>query len=350
MKIMQVITLSELGGAQSVVINIANYLCRDNTIIVVAGEGDGKLWDMLDNRIIKIRCKSLRRKLSFLYDIITWFHFILLYLKYKPDIIHLHSSKAGAIGRLAFPRKKTIYTVHGFDSIRFANRKFLFCERILQHFCSAIVGVSLYDKNALNDEGITTNVYNIYNGIKKSDDYVDMPVDVSSKYSKKVICIARIAKQKRFDLFIETAKKLPEYAFIWIGNQCEVNDVPKNVFMLGNIVGAGRYCRYADVFMLPSNYEGLPIVIIEAMSYGKPIVASHVGGIGEIVRDGINGFTVENDSNIIANKIRIILEDESLANKLGENSLKIYNEELTVEKMVNKYMCIYKRIIASDKS
>lgn len=344
MKIMQVITLSEMGGAQSVVINIANHLCKDNSIIVVAGEGDGKMWDMLDSRIMKIKCKYLHRKLSFFNDIFTYFQFVLLYHKYKPDIIHLHSSKAGAIGRLAFPRKKTVYTVHGFDSIRLANRKFLLCERLLQYFCSAIVGVSLYDKNALEKEGITRNVYSIYNGIVKSDKNVDIPFDLPLKYKKNVMCIARIAKQKRFDLFLDTAKKLPEYAFIWIGNQCEVKDVPNNVFMLGNIVDAGRYCKYADVFMLPSNYEGLPIVIIEAMSYGKPIVASSVGGISEIVRDGINGFVVENDSDIMAQKICNILEDESVAKRLGENSLKIYYEELTADKMVNQYMNIYMKL------
>jgi glycosyltransferase involved in cell wall biosynthesis len=76
---------------------------------------------------------------------------------------------------------------------------------------------------------------------------------------------------------------LPQYGFVWIGNQEEMNDLPANCHFIGNIPNAGAYCRFADVFCLPSDYEGLPMVILEAMSFGKPVVASDVGGIKEIV-------------------------------------------------------------------
>ena len=74
------------------------------------------------------------------------------------------------------------------------------------------------------------------------------------------------------------ATLLPDYAFVWIGNQSEVKEYPKNVFFMGNIPDAGKYNSIADLFILPSNYEGLPMVILEAMSAGKPVVASNVGG------------------------------------------------------------------------
>jgi glycosyltransferase involved in cell wall biosynthesis len=94
--------------------------------------------------------------------------------------------------------------------------------------------------------------------------------------------------------------------------------------------------------MLPSNYEGLPMVIIEAMSFGKPIVASNVGGISEIVRNGTNGYVVENNAETFAIHIKRILEDSDKYNNFARASLDIYNAELTVDRMVNCYLDIYK--------
>ena len=109
MKILQIITLSELGGAQAVVINLANVLCRNHEIIVAAGDKNGKMWDLLNPEIKQEPIKTLRRELSFIYDLMTLFSLLKLYFKYKPDIIHLHSSKIGILGRIIFPKSKTVY-------------------------------------------------------------------------------------------------------------------------------------------------------------------------------------------------------------------------------------------------
>jgi glycosyltransferase involved in cell wall biosynthesis len=175
---------------------------------------------------------------------------------------------------------------------------------------------------------------------QKSNEII--PLDIPKKYEKKILCIARISKQKRFETFLEIALLLPEYAFIWIGNQEVVRNTPGNVFCMGNISNAGKYNQFVDMFILPSNYEGLPVVILEAMKYGKPVVASHVGGISEIVINDENGYTVENRSPAFAEKIRYILENEHIYKKFSENSLRRYNECLTVEKMLQEYMEIYR--------
>jgi glycosyltransferase involved in cell wall biosynthesis len=165
MKIFQIVTLSELGGAQSVVANLSNALSKEHEVIVIAGEGDGKMFQLLGENIKTIKLESLRRKISPINELLTIIAFSKLYLKYKPDIIHLHSSKVGILGRLVFPKSKIIYTVHGFDSIRLAYRKFLPIERLLQRRCRAIVAVSHYDEKNLKMERITCNVKCIYNGI-----------------------------------------------------------------------------------------------------------------------------------------------------------------------------------------
>ena len=133
---------------------------------------------------------------------------------------------------------------------------------------------------------------------------------------------------------------------MWIGNQREVTEfgeLPENCYFLGNISNAGAYCSKADLVMLPSNYEGLPMVILEAMCFAKPVVASDVGGIGEIVRNEVNGYVLENDAHLFSEKIHRILENEELYLKFSQNSFDIFQNELTIDRMVRGYLDIYNR-------
>lgn len=342
MKILQIVTLSSLGGAQAVVANLANKLSEENEVIVVAGEGDGKIWNLLKDKVIKIHLKELKRTLSPISDLLTLMSFFRIYKKFKPDIIHLHSSKAGILGRVVLPRKKIIYTVHGFDSIRLAYRKYLQIEKLFQYRCKAIVSVSEYDKRNLLKEGINNNVVCVYNGIEKPQ-RKQIELKCLNEYNKNILCIARLSPPKNHILFFKIASLLPKYAFFWVGNKnAYINEKPTNVFFLGSQFNAGAYNEFADLFVLPSDYEGLPIVIIEAMSFGKPVVASDVGGISEIVVDDENGYTVENIPELFANKIKYILENEDVYKAFSKNSLEKYNKELTVEKMIDAYLEIYK--------
>lgn len=350
MRILQLITLCELGGAQSVVANLANELVeRGHDVIVAAGEGDGKMFDLLDKRIITDRIPSLVRRLSPIDEIKAIIAMRKLYRKYRPDVIQLHSSKAGLLGRIAFPKDKTVYTVHGFDSIRIAYRKFLPLERALQKRCAAIVGVSRYDYENLHKEGITHNVSYVYNGIFKPSKLDKSPFEKWQSYENKILCIARFAPPKRPDLYAEVARLMPDCAFIWIGNQQEPEgDYPSNMFFMGNITGAGSYTGYADVFALPSNYEGLPMVIIEALSMGTPVVASAVGGISELL-DGSNGFAVENEASAMAEKIRCIISDKARKKEMSRNAADTFNRSFTVKNMTDGYMKIYERIFKTTK-
>lgn len=348
MRILQVITLCELGGAQSVVVNLSNSLCREHEVIVAAGEGDGKMFSLLDPTVRRERLPSLRRALSPVHELKAMAEMHRLYRKYKPDVVHLHSSKAGMLGRVAFPKSRIVYTVHGFDSIRIAYRKYLPLERMLQHRCRAIVGVSRYDETNLRSEGITSGVGMVYNGINPPPRLGRDPFEAIRGYERKVLCIARYASPKRPDLFMAVAALLPQYAFIWIGNQYEVREEhAPNVFFMGNLPNAGAYNEYADLFVLPSSYEGLPIVIIEALACGKPVVASAVGGISELL-DGTNGFAVENDAHAMADKIQYILSDADLYGRMSKAARETYLRSFTVDKMVKGYSQIYGKVCEAN--
>ena len=111
MKILYVITLSGVGGASAVVAQLSNALVGEgHEVMVVAGEGDGKLFELMDKRVKTRRLPSLVRRVSPLNELKTVAALRSIYREFKPDIIHLHSSKAGILGRVAFPASKTVYT------------------------------------------------------------------------------------------------------------------------------------------------------------------------------------------------------------------------------------------------
>jgi glycosyltransferase involved in cell wall biosynthesis len=341
MKILHVITRSDLGGAQSVVINLANFMCRYHEVIVVAGE-DGPMWDSLDSRIKKIKIDEIVRPISILKDLTALFKLRKIYTTLNPDVIHLHSSKIGVLGRFSFPKKKIVYSIHGFDSIRLAYRKFLPLEKLLKNRCKAIVLASNYDKQNVICEGIKNNLHVVYNGVHSPEFEKGLCIEGLEMFDKVVMCIARISPQKRFESYIEIAKLLPKYAFVWIGADTEYDDLPNNVFCLRGLPNAKRYIQLADIFVLPTNYEGVPIVVIDALSYGKPVVSSNVGGISVIVINDQNGFVVENENAIFAEKINYILGNDNVYQKFAKKSLEIFYSNLTIKKMVDDYSKIYR--------
>ncbi|CAM3032707.1 glycosyltransferase family 1 protein [Chryseobacterium flavum] len=345
MKILHVITLAELGGAQSVVINLARKSIEQNHEVFVASSSHGEMWNLLHKDAVQIKLKNLKHSIG-IDDILVVKELVDIYKKIKPDVVHLHSSKIGILGRLCFPKSKIVYTIHGFDSIRLRYRKFLPLEKALKRKCRAIVSVSQYDTVNLLNEKIKDNVYLVRNGI---EDFAVRDLETESENilskikntgKKIILSISRLAPPKRFDLFCKVADKLPDYQFVWIGNKEKISEIPENVMMMGEKENAHEYYKYADLALLLSDYEGLPMSLIEALCYSKPIVASNVGGISELLDE--NGLLVSNENlPEIVNSITFILANQNIYEKFAENSRQIFESKFTIGKMYNKYMDLY---------
>ena len=354
MKILHIITLSELGGAQSVVYNLVNEHSKKHEIHIISG-GNGDAWEGL--RRVKVHLiKDLYRNIS-LKDIAVLKELRKLKKVINPDVIHLHSSKMGVLGRLVFDAKKIVYTVHGFDSIRIANRKFLFVEKLLKNKAYKIIGVSKYDEINLTKEEIFSNVECIYNGIDDISEktYINYnkailyKIDsIKQKYNFIVCCIARDNQQKKIDLFIEIAKQMPDIAFVWMGNDNSYTRLSDNIFLFGKVPTAAVYLKYMDLFVLPSNYEGLPMSIIEALSMSLPVVASDVGGISELL-DGTNGFTSENRVEDFTSKINRILSDPVLYKSMSKKARETYENKFTLKMMADNYERVYNEIYSKNE-
>lgn len=354
MKILHIITLSELGGAQSVVYNLVNEHSKKHEVHIISG-GNGNAWEGL--RRVKIHLiKDLYRNIS-LKDIAVLNELRKFKKVINPDVIHLHSSKMGVLGRLVFDTKKIVYTVHGFDSIRIANRKFLFVEKLLKNKAYKIIGVSKYDEINLNKEDIFSNVECIYNGIDDISEKTDINYNkailykidsIRQKYKHIICCIARDDYPKRLDLFFKIAEQLPDIAFVWMGNDNSYSRLSDNIFLFGKVPSAAVYLKYMDLFILPSNYEGLPMSIIEALSMSLPVVASDVGGISELI-DGTNGFTSENKVEDFASKINKILSDPVIYNSMSKKARETYENKFTLKMMADNYEKVYNEINSKNE-
>lgn len=354
MKILHIISDTVLGGAQKVLIDLANSASLDKNEVAVAAMQGGYLWKQLNPNVKQYQLKYMLKKIN-LKDFLVLGELKKIRKEFKPDIIHLHTTKPGVLGRLAFKKDKNhiVYTVHGFDVVRTEHRKFLIVEKFFQRFTGATVPVSKYDEKNLIKEKITKNIQTIYNGIdenliKKAKNF---PIQI--KESKIILTIARISPQKKFDMFLEVAKEFQgkDTAFIWIGGSTEKTiekikeeyNVPQNVYLLGDVPNASDYINLCDIFVLFSNFEGLPMSIIEAMSQKKAIIASDVGGICELV-DSSNGALVHSNEEAI-HEISNLLSNMNLLNQKNNASYEKYLKNFTLSEMWKNYKKLYTSLL-----
>lgn len=374
LRILHIVTNADLGGAPRVVTELANRAVRDGHICAAASVPDGPFWEHLDPRVERLPLSHLRRELDPVQDPAAVIELVRLFKRWKPDIIHLHSSKASALGRFAalfasLPaarRIPTIYTIHGFDTILKTHRKFLPMERVLACYTSAIVPVSAYDQKNLREAGVRGNIRLIHNGASDRLGEVANPVVAARIAAARahgaviVLSIARLEPPKRFDLFLDVARSFAsadpvaaaKVAFFWIGNVQPVDQagLPPNVEMLGEVPEAGNCINLCDIFLLLSAYEGLPMSVLEALSCAKPVVASNVGGLAEAVgTDGKAGVLVPNDVDAVVKALSRLAVDPALRTAMGRAARKRYEAGFSAETMWRAYLTLYQNLYEASR-
>ncbi len=277
--------------------------------------------------------------------------------KYHPDIVYAHSSKAGAIARVADIGLKNhcIYNPHGWAfNMRCSSKKkilYTLIEKIASPFCDKIICISETEKkSALNkkickekklqviNNGVDIEAYE--NGphgeIQRSD--CEIPEDAFV-----VGMVGRISQQKAPDIFINAAKlikdTIPNSHFIIVGNgelenqirevRREDNGFSDSLHITGWVDNPMSYVELFDVACLLSRWEGFGLVLPEYMMAGKPIVASKVDAIPNIIKDGENGLLVEVDNAKETSKaILKIYNNKSMRNHLIRCGLRRFAQQI----------------------
>ena len=370
MRILQIITRSEAGGAQTVVRTLAEGLAdRGCTVAIASGpEGSGEAWADLPKTIERITLPHLVRRLAPWADLQALLDIAALYKSWKPDIVHVHTSKAAALGRLAWglPPSRIVYTMHGYEQLKIANPKFLALDALLKKRCGAIVAVSKHDLAQMRRDGYSP-VY-IPNGVSAPRRKASLPDTARSKIDeirKKALpialMIARNAPPKRPDILRQAAQLLTSTLHVlWIGGEPSTAD-PPNFFALGTVPDASALLYAADIYVLISDHEGMPVSILEAFSAALPVVASRVGGIPQLLgleenipsgdkksqpyTETARGVLVANNPEALAHALAVLATDTDKRATMGAAARASWQNEYSANHMVEHYQQLYAELL-----
>lgn len=286
--------------------------------------------------------------------------------KYKPDVIYLHSSKAGALGRLADIgiRNTVLYNPHGWSfNMHCSSRKqslYRLIEKALSLFTDHIVVISEAEKKSALVNGVCkeSKTRVIYNGID-IDEYNNLSKSFLLTRSQLGIpedayvigAVGRLSKQKAPDTFIKAAalikKEIPSAYFILVGDgedrkQIEKiikeNNLGNCVLITGWVKNTYEYINLLDQALLLSRWEGFGLVIAEYMISRKPIIATRVDAIPDIISDGENGLLVEVDNmNHICNTVIKLFNNEALRKELVENGYTTVCERFDIKRVAKEH-------------
>ena len=341
------------GGVYTYMQSLANRLCNEYDIVIAYSMRPQTPKDFrkyFNENIKFIEVKNFTRSIG-KKDLSAVFEVRKIVKEEKPDIVHIHSSKAGIIGRLAINDKniKMFYTPHGYSFLKQDDSKL---KRSFYKYTEKVAAI--YKKDCTT---IACSYGEYEEGLKlyKNCSYVSNGIDMNEIDSFKLeknegnkirICtVGRIDIQKNPELFNKIAEKFPNVEFVWIGEGWK-----RDLLTSSNIKITGWKTREetlqevakCDIFLLPSIWEGLPMSLLEAMYIGKPCVVSNISGNNNVIVNGVNGFICNNLENYY-DAINNIIQNKCNTEEICANAKKSIINEFNIDSMSKKYSEMYKR-------
>ena len=293
--------------------------------------------------------------------------------KYSPDIVYAHSSKAGAIARVADIGLKNhcVYNPHGWAfNMRCSDKKrmmYTAIEKMAGPFCEKIICISDAEKQSALDKKICREdkLQVIFNGvdIEAYENGVHGAVkrrDLNISVDAFVVgMVGRMSPQKAPDVFVKMAKQVkdevPNAHFIIVGNGNQEAEIRKyaedngfldNLHITGWVDNPMSYVELFDVGCLLSRWEGFGLALPEYMMAGKPIVASRVDAIPNIIRDGANGLLVDVDDDAGASKAVLrIYQEDGLKDRLMTQGLEDVHNRFNARRVSKEHGKLFEQIV-----
>ncbi|MGI8861972.1 MAG: glycosyltransferase [Gaiellaceae bacterium] len=327
-----------------------------------------------------VSVEELQREVSVLHDARSVLRVAELIRDERPHVLHTHTAKAGAIARaaalLAVGARPPVvlHTFHGhvlkgyFDAGRTAF--FRQVERTLARASDVLVAVSPEVRDELVELGVAPleKFVVIRLGIPLEERLGDPTADSDyrrlygiPKDAFVVGWVGRMTGIKDTGAVVDIVRAVRERGVHAV--LCMVGDGPdrEGLEQLAHKLGIARYCyfvgyqsdvagyyRLFDAFLLPSVNEGTPVSAIESLASGTPVVANRVGGVPDVVRDGVDGFLVEpGDVDAAAARLAELAADPALRSRLGESGRARVLERYSVERLVDDVDRLYRSLLAS---
>jgi glycosyltransferase involved in cell wall biosynthesis len=332
--VLLVITLAEVGGAQTYVASLLPALVG-RFDVAVAAHGSGPLREAAEAAGVRfIPLQSVRRPISPWRDLAGLLELARLLRRERPDILHASSSKAGVLGRLAgFVARVPvrIFTVHGWAFAAhsgFSSRLYRWADRLVKPLTTVTICVSERELEAGLAAGTCVSERTVV--IPNAVDVESAPRSSPAERERPLIlAVGRLKAPKDFPTLIRALSGLRPDSFeaVIVGEGPDRPRLEEEIEALGlsgrvRLAGERRdvpeLLAAADVFVLPSASEGLPVSVLEAMAAGLPVIASRVGGVPEQVSDGETGLLVEpGDPSELTAALDRLIADPSLRRRLG---------------------------------
>jgi len=370
-KVCFVVTKGVWGGAQKYVYSLSTNLSKDKyEAVVICGQGQ-ILKEKLEEKDIKVyELHSLKRDISILAEIKSFFNLLSILRKEKPSVLHLNSPKASGLGALAgrlarIP--KIIFTAHGwtFNEERgpFSTVVIKFLSWVTIVLSHKIITIAEREKRQAQEMPFVRDkkIELIRNGIEKIEfkerDFARMELLSKTKMSVEedalwIGTISELHKNKGLEYSISAMAYIKEpFVFFIIGegekrseleNLIKQNKLENKVFLVGFVDKANEYLKAFDIFTLTSIKEGLPYTILEAGQAGLPVMASNVGGIPDIIDNGINGILVtKSKPGEITRALQYLIDKPEEAKLFGEKLKEKVEKEFSVDQMLEKTLRLY---------
>ena len=352
LKVLHVIARMNLGGTARYVGALASAIPLSK--IATGYTQEYEIEDSSVSTLPIIRIPHLGRKLSPINDLRAWIELRREIERFRPDIVHTHTFKAGLIGRLIPGNHSRIHTFHGhlFDDDSFSSiGKFLVqqIERVLARRTDILISVG-------NRVGLEIRKRNI--GRHKIWESIPPGIapfpKIRTTNSRKTLGLptkgflvgwmARVTEVKNPIQLVELARSLPEVKFVMAGGGNLMNIVaenaPENLIILG-WTDASLFWSAVDICLSTSINEGMPISLIEAQMSGVPVVATDVGSTSEVVEDRVTGFITQLETRTIADAILSLSRDKQLVSQMGLAASERATKVFSLKKMINSHLSLY---------
>lgn len=361
-RVLHVIPDFGIGGISKVVVDICNNL--DETLFETAvysiRKYEKEMMHLLQKPNVEVFHYADEIDNRPKYDNI--FKLTKLLRKMKFDIIHTHNTPAFIDGMIAGLLARTRVKIHTDHARLYPDKKrYILAERILSRIADKVVAVSAHTKEDLiTYQQIDPNkIAVIPNGIDLSPAKIDKnekKLSLGIEGLSPIIGLGvRLSEQKGITYLLQAMpsviKMFPQTVLLIAGGgpleQPLVNEaihlgIEKSVRFLGFRMDIAEILSVLDVYVLPSLWEGLPLVVLEAMAVGCPVVATSVGGTSTAVLNGKTGLLVPaKDPSALADAILNILHDSEKARSFGAEGYQRYRNSFTVDGMVSKYQSLY---------
>lgn len=360
-----------VGGAQETGKYTAEYFqAQGDQVLLVTGAETGAE-GQLHAQVPTLVLPTLVRRVSPPMDLRALWALYRLFRKERPDIVHSRTAKARFLAPLAarLARVPTvIQTIHGFSFNNEIDRHkwlYVLLERFAARCCHCNVVVSQADL----EEGDRRRIFDarkvtiIRSGVDlrkmsaaSSTDAADMRAEYEIPGGKVLTLVGRLSPPKTPEIFIDAAaiavEEHPDTRFLLVGDgekraalQARITDLDleHNVTLLGLRSDAPAIMAASDILVHSSTHEGLPKTVLEGIAAGKPVIATAVGGVPELVTDGVDGLLVEPlDVEGLATAMNRLISDAGLGEKLAAAATAVL-PEFTLERTVLDTERLYER-------